>query len=248
MDFTSLSKISEYYLGSIYRQNIMAGQTNQTSFQAVLDANMKGQGLEDILKAGYPGLKYHVMDTSKINSSLWQRNDYPFEMFFQDDMDETALDWKPTSREPSMLDAGVQARLNAARGKYAIVVPPALQEKLENNPELSQSIIEKISTLIKEQDSVASCMDSFTITLDNDGNISNYRLSCGGGDIMMPSQIGRRKNEDKEAEEIKEQERNQRLAAKRALQRKEQLEKAELDKRYQQSMREAMWLFGQNLL
>ncbi len=65
---------------------------------------------------------------------------------------------------------------------------------------------------------------------------------------MMPSQIGRRKNEDKEAEEIKEQERNQRLAAKRALQRKEQLEKAELDKRYQQSMREAMWLFGLNLL
>ncbi|MDE7179496.1 MAG: hypothetical protein K2O59_16995 [Lachnospiraceae bacterium] len=248
MDFTSLSKISEYYLGSIYRQNIMAGQTDQTSFQAVLDANMKGQGLEDILKAGYPGLKYHVMDTSKINSSLWQRNDYPFEMFFQDDLDEAALDWKPTSREPSMLDAGVQARLNAARGKYAIVVPPALQEKLENNPELSQNIMNKISTLIKEQDSVPSCMDSFTITLDNDGNISNYRLSCGGGDIMMPSQIGRRNNEDKETEEIKEQERNQRLAAKRALQRREQLEKAELDKRYQQSMREAMWLFGLNLL
>lgn len=248
MDFTSLSKISEYYLGGIYRQNIMAGQTDQISFQAVLDANMKGQGLEDILKAGYPGLKYHVMDTSKINSSLWQRNDYPFEMFFQDDLDEAALDWKPTSREPSMLDAGVQTRLNAARGKYAIVVPPALQEKLENNPELSQDIIEKISTLIKEQDTVPSSIDSFNITLDDEGNISNYRFSGGGGDIMMPSQIGRRKNEDKEVEEIKEQEWNQRLAAKRALQRKEQLEKAELDKRYQQSMREAMWLFGLNLL
>ena len=248
MDFTSLSKIGEYYLGSVYRQNIMAGTTGQTSFQAVLNANMKEQGLEDRLKAQYPGLKYHVMDTSKINSSLWQRNDYPFEMFFQDNLDESALDWKPASREPSMLDAGVQARLNAARGKYAIVVPPALEEKLENNPELSQSIMEKISTLVKEQDTVPSSIDSFNITLDDEGNISNYRFSGGGGDIMMPSQIGRRKNEDKESEEIKEQERNQRLAAKRALQRKEQLEKAELDKRYQQSMREAMWLFGQNLL
>lgn len=248
MDYTSLNKISEYYLGSIYCQNIIAGQTDQTSFQAVLDANMQGQGLEDALKARYPSLKYHVMDTSKINPSLWQRNDYPFEMFFQDDLEESDLDWTPSSREPSMLDAGVQARLNAARGKYAIVVPPALEEKLGNNPELSQSIMDKISTLIKEQDSVPSCMDSFTITLDNDGNISNYRLSGGGGDIMMPSQIGRRKNEDKEAEEIKEQERNQRLAAKRALQRKEQLEKAELDKRYQQSMREAVWLYGLNLL
>lgn len=248
MDFTSLSKISEYHLGSIYRQNMMANMPENIGFQAVLDANMQGQGLEDALKVRYPSLKYHVMDTSKINSSLWQRNDYPFEMFFQDDLEESDLDWTPASREPSMLDAGVQARLNAARGKYAIVVPPALEEKLENNPELSQDIIEKISTLIKEQDTVPSSIDSFNITLDDEGNISNYRLSGGGGDIMMPSQIGRRKNEDKEAEEIKEQERNQRLAAKRALQRKEQLEKAELDKRYQQSMREAVWLYGLNLL
>jgi len=51
-----------------------------------------------------------------------------------------------------------------------------------------------------------------------------------------------------ETEEIKEQERNQRLAAKRALERKEQLEKAELDKRYQQSLLEAAWLYGRNLL
>lgn len=247
MDFTSLSKISEYYLGNIYRQNIMAGQTDQTSFQAVLDANMKGQGLEDTLKAEYPGLKYHVMDTSKINSSLWQRNDYPFEMFFQDNLDKAALDWKPASKEPSMLDAGVQARLNAARGKYAIVVPPALEKKLENNPELSQNIMNKISALIKEQDSVPSSIDSFNITLDDEGNISNYRFSGGGGEITI-IQRNRQKSRDEKTEEVKEQERNQRLAAKRALERKEQLEKSELDKRYQQSLREAALLYGQNLL
>lgn len=188
-----------------------------------------------------------MLDTSKINSSLWQRNDYPFEMFFEDELDESVLDWKPTSREPSMLDADVQARINAVRGKYAIVVPPALEEKLENNPELSQSIIEKISTLIKEQDTVPSSMDSFTITLDNDGNISNYRLSSSGGEITITKRSGQ-KSKDEETEEIKEQERNQRLAAKRALERKEQLEKAELDKRYQQGLLEAAWLYGRNLL
>ena len=112
---------------------------------------------------------------------------------------------------------------SAARGKYAIVVPPALEEKLENNPELSQSIIEKISTLIKEQDTVPSSIDSFTITLDNDGDISNYRLSGGGGEITITKR-SEQKNKDEETEEIKEQERNQRLAAKRALERKEQLE------------------------
>lgn len=146
-----------------------------------------------------------------------------------------------------MLDAGVQARLNAVRGKYAIVVPPALEEKLENNPELSQSIMEKISTLIKEQDTVPSSIDSFTISLDDEGNISNYRLSGGGGEITVTRRNGQ-KSKDEETEEVKEQERNQRLAAKRALQRKEQLEKAELDKLYQQSLREAAWLYGQNLL
>lgn len=247
MDFTSINEISKGYLGNFYNQNIIAGKTNPVSFQAVLDVNMGEQGLEDMLKAQYPGLKYHVLDTSKINSSLWQRNDYPFEMFFEDKLDESDLDWKPTSREPSMLDAGVQARLNAASGKYAIVVPPALEEKLENNPELSKNNMDKISAFIKEQDSVPSSMDSFTITLDNDGNISNYRLSGGGGEITITKRNGQ-KSKDEETEEIKERERNQRLAAKRALERKEQLEKAELDKRYQQSLREAIYLYGENLL
>ena len=248
MDFTSINEICKGYLGSFYSQNIVAGKTNPVSFQAVLDVSMGEKGLEDRLKAQYPGLKYHVLDTSKINSSLWQRNDYPFEMFFEDELDESDLDWKPTSREPSMLDAGVQARLNAARGKYAIVVPPVLEEKLKNNPELSQSIMNKISTLIKEQDTVPSSIDSFNITLDDEGNISNYRLSGGGGEITITRRNGLRKSQDEETEEIKEQERNQRLAAKRALERNEQLEKAELDKRYQQSIREAIYLYGQNLL
>ena len=90
-------------------------------------------------------------------------------------------------------------------------------------------------------------MDSFTISLDDEGNISNYRLSGGGGEITVTRRNGQ-KSKDEETEEVKEQERNQRLAAKRALQRKEQLEKAELDKLYQQSLREAAWLYGQNLL
>lgn len=247
MDFTSISEISKSYFGSFYSQNIVAEKNNPVSFQAVLGINMGEQGLEEGLKAQYPNLKYHVLDTSKINPSLWQRNDYPFELFFEDEINESVLDWKPASGEPSMLDAGVWARLNAARGNYAIVVPPVLEEKLEENPELSQRIMEKISTLIKEQDTVPGSMDSFTITLDHDGNISNYRLSGGGGEITISRGNGQ-KSKEKEVEEVKEQKRNQRLAAKRALQRKEQMEKAELDKMYQQSLREAAWLYGQNLL
>ena len=54
------------------------------------------------------------------------------------------------------------------------------------------ALIEKISTLIKEQDTVPSSIDSFTITLDNDGNISNYRLSSSGGEIMITKRSGQK--------------------------------------------------------
>ena len=75
----------------------------------------------------------------------------------------------------------------------------------------------------------------------------NLFISSAGVEITITKRNGQ-KSKDEETEEIKEQERNQRLAAKRALERKEQLEKAELDKRYQQSLLEAAWLYGRNLL
>lgn len=209
---------------------------------------MAEQNLKEMLKTQYPGLKYHVMDTSKINSLLWRRNDYPFEMFFEDKLDESVLDWRPSSGEPSMLDTGVQSRLNSAAGKYSVVVPLALEEKLENNPEMSQNILNKIFALIAEQDTIPSTINSFNIALDENGNISNYRFSGSGGQVMMPSKMKLQKDKDEKTEEVKAQERKQKLATKRALQRKEQLEKAAIDKIYQQSMREAIWLYEHNLL
>lgn len=77
----------------------------------------------------YPGIKYHVLDTTEIKQNIWQRQDYPFEKFFGEEIDESILDWEPTSQEPSILSRNVQARLNAARGKFAIVIPSELEEK-----------------------------------------------------------------------------------------------------------------------
>lgn len=182
---------------NLYASKMTTVKTGFSNFQDVLDANMGEWDLEDMLKTQYPGLKYHVADTSKINSLLWQRNDYPFEMFFEDNLDNAVLDWKPMSENPSMLDTGVQARLNAARGKYAVIIPPELEEKLKENPELSQNIMNKISALIKKQDTVPSSIDSFNITLDADGNISNYRFSGGGGEATMSFKTERLDDEDK---------------------------------------------------
>lgn len=164
----------------------LLGHTYYPSFQSVLAASIKGQDLEELLAAQYPGIKYQVMDTSKIDTSLWQRNDYPFERFFDDKADTSVLDWKPASQEPSMTDAKVQAKLNAARGKYAVIVPPGLEEKLDGNTELAQSILCRISTLAMQQDTIPRTIDSFTIALDEEGNIANYRFSGGGGQLTLP--------------------------------------------------------------
>lgn len=182
-----------FYLGGLYCQsNVLnnaqdsaAGKAEYPSFQSVFAASLKGQSFKELLTTQFPGAKYHVMDTSKISASAWERNDYPFEIFFGDEVDESVLDWKPTSQEPSMLDAKVQSKLNEAKGKYAVIVPPELEEKLESNKTLAQSIMSKISTLMMQQDTVPSTIDSFSIALDEDGNISNYRFSGGRGRMTL---------------------------------------------------------------
>lgn len=182
--------VNEFVMGKLFQQNYVADKTGNTSFSSILASlrtdHINGQNLEDMLKEQYPELKYHVLDTANISQSFWERQDYPFEKFFEDDLDESILDWKPSGANPSMLDSNVQARLNALRGKKAVIVPPILEEKINNNPELAQDIMDKISRLIAQQDTIPSTIDSFVISLDEEGNIAHYRLSGGGGAVFTP--------------------------------------------------------------
>lgn len=221
------------------------------NFSETLDAAMGIQGvntLHDKLENIYPGIKYHVLDTSKIEQNVWERLDFPFENFFEDEIDESIFDWKPTAQEPSMLSANVQTRLNAVRGKFAIIIPPELEGKMENQPELAQNIMDKISKLIAEQDSVPSSIDSFNITLDKEGNITHYRFSGGGGEIFYNDKgflrIG---NEDKETEQ---QEEYKSFLNRRKLQQdkidKERLEKIKCDQIYQERILENIMFQNKN--
>lgn len=232
MNMNLSSLMSDYYLSSLYRQNSnlnylssLYGQNNNAfylgglycqdnvlnhaqsypNFQSVFAASIKGQDFQGLLTTRFPGVKYHVMDTSRINASAWERNDYPFEKFFEDEVDEAVLGWTPASQNPSMSDSGVQARLNAARGKYAVLVPPALETKLEEDPSLAQELMNKISTLMMQQDTVPGTIESFNIAFDEDGNISNYRFSGGGGRVMWQSEEEQQKSRAAEAEKMRRQ-------------------------------------------
>lgn len=179
-------------------------------FRVYLRRVLRDRIFEGALTARFPGLKYHVMDTSGISASAWERNDYPFEQFFADEVDESVLSWKPSTREPSMLDSGVQARLNAARGKYAVIVPPKLEAKLEEDPSLAQTLMDRISALMMQQDPYGS-IESFNIAFDEEGNISNYRFSGGGGRIQWPSEEAQQKIREEHAENMRRQTRRHHL-------------------------------------
>ena len=74
-----------------------------------------------MLKSKYPGAYYNVMDTSKTDSSLWRRNDYPWDKYFSNYADDAVLDWKPSGAEPDMQSPAVRAKMNAMLGKISLI-------------------------------------------------------------------------------------------------------------------------------
>ena len=54
--------------------------------------------------------KNNVMDASTMSQGVWERNDFPFEKFFEDDVDESVLNWKPMGQDPDMADSSVLSR------------------------------------------------------------------------------------------------------------------------------------------
>ena len=143
MDFGVTGKLGGYYLGQQYQKNGAAGKSESMSFaelvaaKAVEKGTAAGMSFKDMWQARFPGAYYHVMDGSRISQGAWDRNDFPFERFFSDNVDESILNWTPSGAEPSANSPEVQSRWGSTAGKKAIIVPPALEEKMKNNPELA---------------------------------------------------------------------------------------------------------------
>ena len=119
-----------------YADKAQKTNTNKVSFAKLAATKAAGKtenvSFKGMWQARFPGAYYNVMDTSKIDGSLWGRNDYPWDKYFSDNADASVLDWKPSGAEPAMLDSKVQAKINSTIGKKAIVVPPELEEKMND--------------------------------------------------------------------------------------------------------------------
>jgi hypothetical protein len=186
---------------------------------------VKGQSFEDMIKAKYPGIKYHTLDTSKIDPGLWRRSDYPFEDYFEDTIDSSVLDWQPTGAEPSDVSKPVQARMNSTIGKNAIVVPPALQERMDKDPALAKAVLAKVDAFIAYENSFSpNIRKSFLIALDDEGKISNSRVTSEGGYIIGPSEQEQRAFEAYRKEKQEKREEYEIMLARSAFARKQRMD------------------------
>ena len=230
MDFGVTGKLGGHYLAEQYRKNA-TGKSDGVSFAELAAAKAAGQldvsgmSFKDMWQARYPGAYYHVMDGSKISQGAWDRNDFPFERFFSDSVDESILNWASSGAEPSANSPEVQSRWSATAGKKAVIVPPALEQKMQGNPELAEKVMATVENFIATYPATPGC--SYLIELDENGEISKYRVTSPGTITVSSSEFveARKAREAKHAE-------YERLAEESALKRK--MLAQEVDRRFYQ--------------
>ena len=234
MNFGTTGMVNGYYPSDLYQKIKSAKSTDKTGFLNAIAAEMaektESVSFKDMWQARFPGAYYHTMDASNIPQGVWERNDFPFEKFFEDNVDSSILNWKPAGAEPADDDQSVVARRNASLGKKAIIVPEELQKKMDSDPELAKKVMETVETFISQQDaSVPGVRKSFQIVLDKDGNIARYRI-IGEGMITGSSPKEIRQFQAEQAAKKKRREEYARLNEESALKRK--LMEQEADARY----------------
>ncbi len=195
--------------------------------------NVEGMSFKDMWQTRFPGAYYHTMDAYKIPQSIWGRLDFPHEEFFNDNVDESVFDWKPTGAEPKMTDPSVQSRYGATLGKKSIVVPPALEEKMKSDPALARRVMAKVESYIAKSDaSTPDRISSYVIVLDEEGKIARTCAVSGGG-ISGSTEAEIRQFEAEQEAKKKRREKYAKLNEASALKRK--LMEQEVDERYYKS-------------
>lgn len=238
MDFGLTGKLGEYYLAQQYQKNGAAAKSSGVSFaelaavKAAEQSDVSGMSFKDMWQARFPGAYYHTMDASNIPQGVWERNDFPFEKFFQNDVDESTVDWKPNGVNPAMDSSGVQSRLHSIAGQKSIVVPPELEEKMKNDSALASQVMAKVESFIAANQ-VPGRICSHLIVLDENGEIARFRASSHGGNITGPTEEEMRQFEAEQAAKRKRREEYACLNEESALKRK--LQEQQEDEQYYKS-------------
>ena len=239
MDFGVTGKLGEYYLAEQYRKNAGAGTIGGVSFAELAAAKtagppgVSGMSFKDMWQSRFPGAYYHTMDASNIPQSVWDRNDFPVEKFFGDAIDENIVSWNPTGAEPEATSSQVQSKWNSTLGQKSITVPPELEEKMKNDPELALKVMANVENFIATYSATSvrpGRICSWLISLDENGEIEKFRVT-GGGHISGPTEEEQRQFEEEQAAKRKRREEYVRLNEESALKRR--MMEQEVERYYQ---------------
>lgn len=156
MNYGMAGIIGRYGMRNVYPQTrTVSGSTGfldavsaKAAERVTEQVSVAGMSFKDMWQARFPGAYYHTADASSIPQGVWERNDFPFEKFFCNDLDESAVNWKPNGANPAMDSSGVQSRLHSIAGQKSIVVPPELEEKMKNDPALAKQVMARVESFI----------------------------------------------------------------------------------------------------
>lgn len=169
------------------------------------DVSRKEISVNDMFSAAFIGNDVDVKaGNCNVSSANWERKDFPFWKYFQDDESADCLNnWKITGSEPTGAEDYIQKELRAIGfGKIEIIMPESLQKKMEADPEYVQEIVEKLQAWKTDYDRMDNALaasygedpalyqmtKSYCIQLDEDGNIENYTVVSGGIDTRRLSE------------------------------------------------------------
>lgn len=151
--------------------------------------------LEEMLRAKYPRIAYHVFDAS---SGYWKtRNDYPHYLLYQDDgkAAEVLENWKPSGPNPfyGSIDGKfiapkeIRALGSIPPGSRAVVIHPKVQERMEEEPEYALEIMARIEAWWAFDSARNEAMmpgiearSSWSIAIGEDGSIVNTESHSQG--------------------------------------------------------------------
>lgn len=221
---------NSYYMSQINQRKKATGQTDSVGFHELLSAKATQRDVKtewsfkDMWQERFPGAYYHTMDGTNISQGTWDRNDFPLEKFFQNDTDKSVLNWTPTGAEPTATSSQVQSRWNSTLGQKSIIVPPELEEKMKNDPELAKKVMANVDKFITAYSATSvrpGRICSWLISLDENGEIEKYRVTGGGGNLVGPTKEDQRQFEAEQKTKQKRREEYMQIVEESSLKRAE---------------------------
>lgn len=164
-------------------------------------AAINAPSLENMLKAKYPGIAYHVFDAS---TSYWRtRNDYPHYLLYRQDCDTEALEnWRPSGPNPfyGSIDGQfiapreIHALGDVPPGSKAVVIHPDVQKRMEEDPDYAYEIMAAIDNWfaydVARNEALmpgSTAGMSQAVAIGKDGTVVNAAASKAGGTLTRSS-------------------------------------------------------------